>query len=373
MQSNRIWFLQIVRAIACITIVYVHWVTFIQQPNSLSEIYQSPLLHYPSLAFNTNLSGIVPDKFREAFFALGLFFIISGYVIPFSLENVHPLEFLVRRVMRIFPTLVVCLLLTTAVITLGRYLDGVMPYQVFSLPRLLDNLFLIRDIFHEHFIENGTWTLEIEIHFYALCFLLAFFDGYKKASILLSIAVFLGLLQYVLFTRFSYVPHAIGLNSAYFMVMFIGTSLFNWQQQYWSGKKTILTILTLLIVFNRVLYWSGLPFEIVNLIYDNSIVVLLLFTMVMLLNAKLIYSAFLNKVAEISYPLYLIHGFTGYVFYMIFYRYTESVIFSFAITSGLVLVLTYLVHYYVEKPSIKFAKRIAKMKDVSKEVVAVNT
>ena len=49
MQSNRLWFLQAARGIACFLIVYVHWIGLIGNPNVIKAyVYQNPIQNYVS-------------------------------------------------------------------------------------------------------------------------------------------------------------------------------------------------------------------------------------------------------------------------------------------------------------------------------------
>lgn len=361
MQStNRIWFLQLARALACLMIIYIHWVAFIFQPNKLlKEIKQAPLLNYHGVDLSINFfREIVPATFSGGFFALGIFFLISGYVIPLTIENAKPLQFLARRLTRVFPTLIVCLCVTVFMVRLGRHLDHQSMHLIFKHKRLITNFLLIRDFFHQNFIENGTWTLEIELHFYLVCFLLAFVQGYKRALlILLSTLCILCAEVWQVYLLGSEANQYLGLNVTFISVMFMGTSLYNWNKKNWGLAKTLATILALLSINYFSVMHNPKWAEEAYLTFYGSIYALSAFAILLFVNDYLPYNKLLDKIAQASYPLYLVHGFVGYVTFFIAYKAWHQLGLALAVAVMVVVIATILIHKYIELPSIKLGKR----------------
>jgi len=97
-------------------------------------------------------------------FGVGLFFLVSGFVIPFSLRRHGRGAFLLARALRIYPTYwaalaIGCLL----VVASARYWERPIPFDwrsVWANATLLHTLRAIPSI------DQVNWTLVIELHFY---------------------------------------------------------------------------------------------------------------------------------------------------------------------------------------------------------------
>jgi peptidoglycan/LPS O-acetylase OafA/YrhL len=369
-ENNKLWFLQFLRGVACLLIVYVHWQTFLMNPGVLSGfIYQSGIpADYVAPALIGAIGNIVdqvkPFEIREVYLGLALFFMISGFVIPVSLEHGTKANYIIRRVARILPTAVACTILTAGVIVVGRYMEGntVAP---FSIKTIIANATFVRDILGHPYIDTAIWTLEVEVHFYIICFVLSFFSGQKKAFVILTLALAFLLVSIALtkdmgkFEYFRQYINLVALNGCFVVLMFVGVALYNYHSGNWSVAKTAFVTFALLVMNNFTLqYYSNATS---GMMYANHVYAALIFVVLMLLGAKLPYSKLIDKVAEISYPLYLLHGACGYVLFYMAYKFLHSAYAAFALSGFAVIVLTILVHLIIERPSTPAGKRIAKM------------
>lgn len=121
----------------------------------------------PSLA---GLHGALPDGFA-GHFGVALFFLVSGFVIPFSLLGRGRAGFALGRLLRIWPTYAVGLSLTMlAVWACARHFGNPVPFGPLQWAA---QLLFIRDLLGLPSIDGIVWTLEIELRFYLLCLLLA--------------------------------------------------------------------------------------------------------------------------------------------------------------------------------------------------------
>ena len=109
---------------------------------------------------------------RYGYLGVDLFFMISGFVVLLSSVNRTPLEFVVSRVSRLYPSFWVSIVLTVGCIALLG--DAVRDYvqPPLDLRTLLANATMMPALLKTPLIESVYWTLEIEIRFYALIFLL---------------------------------------------------------------------------------------------------------------------------------------------------------------------------------------------------------
>jgi len=89
-----------------------------------------------------------------------VFFLVSGYIITHVLQKEQPIDFLIKRIFRIYPLLMAAVLLEA----LYKYVSNdVVPE--FSI--LIQHMLLIGDFFGTYYALSGVeWTLRVEIMFY---------------------------------------------------------------------------------------------------------------------------------------------------------------------------------------------------------------
>ncbi len=115
--------------------------------------------------------ALVADPwFQPGPFGVALFFLISGLVIPFSLERYGRAGFLLARLLRIYPTYWAATLVSLCL------LHGNAAFWHLGFPygwrTILANLLLIHQITGDPGIDLVNWTLCIELQFYLLMALL---------------------------------------------------------------------------------------------------------------------------------------------------------------------------------------------------------
>lgn len=109
---------------------------------------------------------------RYAYLSVELFFIISGFVILWSAQGKSATSFAISRFARIYPTFWAAMLLTSACYLLLGPHAPTMPGKEVSLHRLLANATMMPQMFDAERIDGVYWTLELEIRFYFLIFML---------------------------------------------------------------------------------------------------------------------------------------------------------------------------------------------------------
>ena len=104
-------------------------------------------------------------------FGVGVFFLISGLVIPFSLQRHSGGGFLLARLLRIYPTYVAALLIEVAVVYgNGMFWQRPFPYDAWTV---VANCLLIQDLVGRPSIDLVNWTLCVELRFYLVVALVA--------------------------------------------------------------------------------------------------------------------------------------------------------------------------------------------------------
>lgn len=104
-------------------------------------------------------------------FGVALFFLISGFVIPFSLKKLGSLQFLIARFFRLWPLYAVGLSITLSCIWYASMHYG-FPFN-HTVTDIMKNILLVRDLFWIPSIDGIVWTLEIEVKYYLICALIA--------------------------------------------------------------------------------------------------------------------------------------------------------------------------------------------------------
>jgi peptidoglycan/LPS O-acetylase OafA/YrhL len=112
-----------------------------------------------------------------------LFFLISGFVIPFSLREGQPLSrFAITRFFRLFPAFWLSIAVT--VLALG-FAQG----ASFPATQILANITMVPVLFHQTYVSGVYWTLFIELVFYAICALLFACGMLRNAGVILAVGL----------------------------------------------------------------------------------------------------------------------------------------------------------------------------------------
>ncbi|WP_301182689.1 acyltransferase family protein [Legionella quinlivanii] len=357
------------RVVACLLVVYTHWYGLLVNPNAIVRfLFPNSQPHFPAASIPEYLgiftAALGLNSFSSVHFGLGLFFILSGYVIPLSLKKTNPLSYLVRRLFRIYPTAIVCMIMAAVAMLLAGYCIGTPPFNFLKYKVVISNFLLMRDFINVQFIEYSTWTLEIEMHFYLIFFL---FFYYKKEKNPLSFIILAAVLVIIYKLTCSFpltrvwvlrVQQIVSINSAYLSFMFIGTTIYYTLSKQWTYVTGILTA-TILLILNYIALHTGLQFEASgSKIFINHLYVIPFFLILYASNSRLPFSKTLNGIANFSYPLYLTHGFTGYSLYLICLMFTQSILFSAIFAFSMVLLLATLIHRKVENRGIEYSKEL---------------
>ncbi|MBQ6534070.1 MAG: acyltransferase, partial [Opitutales bacterium] len=175
--SGKIEYLDIVRITALFLILYAHLSSVACFAPSIPDIF-SPSCRLPVLDASKTKLYTVDTHFNHFQTAAGqigvvLFLLISAYLTNISRAKYDNREFLKRRVIRLWPGLIVAL---TAVALLVHYLGGV----EISGWQYVSNLFLLNPFLGYAPIEGVVWVLVIEVLFYLIMALAKPFN-FKKA------------------------------------------------------------------------------------------------------------------------------------------------------------------------------------------------
>jgi peptidoglycan/LPS O-acetylase OafA/YrhL len=367
--NNKITFANQLRGFAVICVVVTHYFGLYWTARPLIAQYiLAPVLEGPSPNIIYHLSF---PTFNSGAFGVGLFFLISGFVIPFSLTKMGAIRFLIARFLRIFPTYWVASGIMLGVVWLsGRYWGH--PF-LFNAHQIAVNLLLVHMQAIQPTFDLVNWTLTVEFTFYLVAVIMSPFI--TRSSVLALINLTLAILAFVTWAPASWgtlQPFGLtfSVESTKYQLMlttflFIGT-LFNFALRDKISHFTLVGA-TVAIFGANAMMWQKTAFAdqfwVVPLNYFYA---LLIFSACYMLRHKFKPSRLLDFLADISYPLYLLHSIIGYV------------IIRFATSKGIpsvpaeflafaiVVVLAYVVHVLVEQPTANLGKSIGRKPSIKR-------
>jgi len=388
MSAARILFAQYLRGIACLMVMIFHLAGVFWLWPAAAGLANTPVYNgtVPSIVNLVNPLGII----NWGAVGVGLFFLISGFVIPLSLQKKDSIQFLIGRFFRIFPTYAVGFSISICALGLAGWYyarNFVYPIQIVLL-----NYLLLWDVFTGVSIDGAAWTLVIELKFYIICAMIIFW--LRKADwqkiLFLCVALFVGL-RLILD---NIIPSTLGGISLYFYefdvpfltFMFIGTMLYFYHYKKISLKETIFSIIVLSGLFmvssaegagqaplppaNG--YFIGMGIFIACFAYSqlkDKIPLKMTWNPGVFILTKA--EGVLAFMADISYPLYIIHGITNYVLMRILLDigFSPYIVLLIGISDSILIAL--FLHTFIEIPSNDFGKKIASRVDINSVIQGV--
>lgn len=301
-QKNRLGELDALRGLAALAVVFYHYTTF----------YDSWFGHKEEMLFS----------FKYGYFGVHLFFIISGFVIYMSISKTSNVkDFIVKRAIRLYPSYLIAVILTSIATSL-YILDELKT----SLKDTLLNLTMFQGVLPIGVknVDASYWSLGIEITFYIICSI-ALLLGVIKKPILLSISTMISVFAIKFLYQNNLIHPIIGdMGIVNYANLFIAGIMFYQLKNSNNNKSTINLVIFTTFIY-QVLFQSMVSGMVV-------LVFLLVFYGVIYNKFKFFNIRLLKYFGAISYSLYLVHQFIGYIII----NFLEN---QLAMTSSLLLVL----------------------------------
>jgi peptidoglycan/LPS O-acetylase OafA/YrhL len=348
--EGRVWFAQMLRGIAALCVVYFHLAELYWKDNAYisPSANLTPLGIGQHLPWHVRLTGFLGhNRLELGDFGVAVFFLISGFVIPFSLAKVGGPVFLVRRIFRIYPTYIVTLVLTCLVLAFDSRLTG-LPLG-FGWWDFLSNAALLFDIFPAASIDPVNWTLIVEMRFYLLCVLLALFCPLRNWKVLAGAVAALCVANFFVIHNVAW----LGVKAAYLpylIFMCLGVCY----HHLFQGDWTPMTFGLMLAVVGFCFYASVATMT--PQLWRTRVIhaytaAFLVFSLIYYYRGALKPNGVLDFFAQISFPLYLIHCTLGYSLMFLFYHWYPAPFLNFLGALVIILPLAWLLHVAVEVPS----------------------
>lgn len=243
--------------------------------------------------------------------------------------------------------------------TLFCYRKTVFGDFIYSVKDWLIQASLFRDFFWVQSIDGISWTLEVEIKFYFLVFLLLFSGKIFNKNRIMAISGGMTLFNIVLFAnteflitynvRIYQILSVLSDSFIYMIFILIGSAVYclysgKWDKHTFSVALQCLVICFILSVINngnKVL----LTKFIVN--YFGAFCVFMNFY---LAGDRLKDKKVLHFIGDRSYSIYLLHGLNGYILLSIFCQIGVPPLLCILLAVGTVAALAILFHHFVELP-----------------------
>ncbi|QKH37578.1 acyltransferase [Achromobacter pestifer] len=285
-------------------------------------------------------------------FGVSIFFIISGLVIPFSMQNSSRLNFLYRRALRIYPVYIAGF--SFAMLTLyalSRYKENGFHFSLFGIFAHFG--IITRAPAGVPRIDGISWTLEVEIYFYLiLCLLGARAMRFGFARHIMAMLVVAAVAGWT----FKFDGYPTGVQIASGLMLLLGMAYYSLlNNKVTTGEFRIVQILVCILI---PILWLGVAqrAEYTYQWMSGYMLAIVVFHICYRLRDSFTKNRLLGHFADISYPLYVVHALFGYA---IMYVLVEKGAEPAAAIAGASLA-SYLaalgIHLAIERPFLRWSK-----------------
>lgn len=354
---NKVVFANHLRGISALLVMAVHFGCVYFESNGFisSRLGNSPDLSSSNMTFIWLCNNVI----NLGVVGVAIFFLISGFVIDYSLKKMKPSTFLVQRFFRIYPTFLFSTLICLAIIALNFNFNLNAAPAYLNIKTVMSNLLLVNQSFGIPDINFVSWSLAVEVKFYLL---MAFsYRASQKRNV--SVAIIISTLLCMFYLCINNYGNGAGFierfmsDFKYLPFMLIGLCLNRLMNQELSKNGTLLAATYLLMLFLSVEILTDNP-KITAIIAMNYSYAFLIFMALFLLRNKIMDNFILDFLSRISYPLYLVHSVCGYVIISAMKEKGFGILLSYAFAISFSMVLAYIMHISVEIKSNKVGKRI---------------
>ena len=304
------------------------------------------VLSFHFVNYNNGSQFFIESKSIRTSFTFGaqgveLFYLISGFIIPYSLlkggyKIKHFFLYISKRIIRLYPPY----LLTIVGILVANLIFNEFIWETkahIGIKQILANVFFLTDLFPNiEWINPIFRTLKVEFQFYLLIGILFPFLIQNRFNLILGCFALLG--TGILL---------IGSNNVFTNAPFFvtGLILFLIFQNQWKWEYIIILLISQLILL-QFYYWEDLIINLIGII------------LIIGLPKE---SRFLQLTGKISYPIYLIHGLFGGWFLYAASKFESGNNYPFIAIILAALIswgAAWIMHFLIEKPSMRWSRKI---------------
>ena len=240
-------------------------------------------------------------EFEYGFLGVHLFFMISGFVIYFSISNSKDVrDFLIKRFIRLYPTFWLCLIITFTLVSIF----GISAYRNTNIfDALANTTMIIMEAAHVKAVDSSYWSLQIELFFYFFIAFIFLLKMQRHIDLILA-----GWLILIVVYNFIYrIPVAgLFLNLRYGMYFIAGISFYKIKVLKQEKIFNHLIIISSYIIALQT--FKDMPGHVGGITASYCVFYLFIYDKLFFLK-----NSFLLFLGKISYPLYLIHHYVGII------------------------------------------------------------
>lgn len=275
-----------------------------------------------------------------------LFFLISGWVITYSFRRNTPLRFVIKRVLRLAPGMLLGLFAMWIFSRLNAWLGlpGLLGHEGDGLLDYVYSFFLTDYFADRPVVLSVTWTLVIEVMFYALIFFMMCLPSWRQAYKTLA-AILLTMFVIIVW------PWAFPIFLVFVLYALLGHICFLIYEQSVSKAEGAALLFLCFLGFCS-LYQYATPYRnfpgLEKVIASDLWALVIFFLgMVMVKHA----GKLAGFIADISYSVYLLHLPIGsFLLNLLVFRYELPFKAAFPCTLLVVVLAACVVYYGIERP-----------------------
>ena len=337
-QTERQPSIDLLRFIAAMMVATMHWGLEVGSERS-QGIYSVP---------------IIGDLVKNGSFGVHIFFVISGFVIIGSAQKYNAIEFMFARFTRLFPGLLISMLI---VLIVGTYF--IIPYEK-PFTSFFNSVFLTYQVAEVQPLATPLWTLIIEIKFYmgvaiTLILLPRFFKSTMGIVILLtSWELIIIILRETTSPVGTYLLPYLSLQGFNkFFALGICFNLLSKVKIKLTQENLLLSLISLYFIKEVFLADKNISITKIYMIIASIMIIY---------SRKFVLYPSLQKISYwlglSSYPIYLLHEHLGMAFVLQLQSHvTRNIFFVVGTAAALITIFSALLAIFLEKPIQRFLKR----------------
>lgn len=335
--KSRVNEIDLLRFLAALSVVFYHYTFRGYAADGLSVV------PYPALAPYT----------KYGYLGVELFFMISGFVIFMTAASGGAKDFVVSRLVRLYPAFWVCCSITT----IAAFAFGQSQFAV-TVKQFLVNMTMFNNWLGVPPVDGVYWSLYVEMTFYAWVLGALLLGLIDRAQWLLVLWLLASLVLEV-FPSYRLRQYIVADYSAYFIAgaaCYLGWSRgFSWLLSGLIGASWCLAVFRSTVVLPDVERHYRVPINpyVVAAIVTAFFVIMLAVAM---RRTGAIGQMRWMALGALTYPLYLIHQHVGFMIFNALYP-AWSPLTLLVGTVSLALLLSYLVHTFFERRMAPIMKR----------------
>lgn len=279
-----------------------------------------------------------------------IFFLISGYIITLVLQTEKSIEFIIKRIFRIYPLYIAAVLIQYAL----SYFDG----QSINYLNLLLQLTLMGDFFGTPYALGGVeWTLRVEMLFYVYMAILNSLNLFKKYE---KVLPYIYILTVFLCAYLSPIPSADIWSKGYLTIY--GPFLLLGSVIYLHEKKTI--GLTLLFIFSAIVFYQYFnqiaTYQTSWIASHFALLAFIIFFACWLFRKYFVLTTWTFVLSDLTYAVYLFHNWLFEYIKIWVNALGIQTVYPNTLVIGILLFICFVMVKLIEKPGIRLGRIVLK-------------